>query len=451
MLETDVLILGGGAAGLACRARVGTLRQSLLLEAATELGGLLKVRNSGAFKFDTCVHVLFFRDRGLESWVLDLLSDGVHRIEKRNLIWQHQREIPYPYQYHGSSLPDAIRQECLEHYLARSAPAADAATENFEDWLLRQFGVGFYRHFFKPYNQKLYGLEPALLAAQPLTWMIPSDDERAVLRGMANDYAQQPASPSGRGFYPRGPRGVAAVIDALAAAPGGQIFTRERVRTIDPGARVLRCESGLECSYRTLVTSLPLPVLAEALDPLLRPLLRCDESATPWAALLPATELTMVEIGSRRSGPGLDAHWTYFPDADAPFYRLVRLEKISPDLAPPGGTSLLLECRDKQELRRDELVRLLVQLRVLADEDVDHFAMRHVPYAYVLFTPRSRELSRAIQARLSELEIYSIGRYGTWAYASIEDALRSGVDAGQRLRAQLNSHLNETDHEHERE
>lgn len=433
MLETDVAILGGGVAGLACRAALGTGADTRLLEQASELGGLLRTYEQGRFAFDTCVHVLFFRDPELERWAHQWIPEGVHRFTKQNAIWQYGREIPYPYQYHAYALPSEARDECLQGFAERPRAAGENRSPSFEDWLIAQFGPGFYRHFFRPYNEKVYGLPPAELVAEPMTWMIPGDEHDAVIAGAHGPAALRPVSPSGMASYPRGRRGLASLIDGLGAAPGGSIHTGARVTGVDPEACEVVCESGARYRYRKLVSSLPLPTLLHALGPASRKLLSPEQSRKPWSQLLPATELTMVEVGSTCGGRALDSHWTYFPEADVPFYRLVRLEKISPDLAPPGGVSLLLECQGAPQVDREATLRRLFDLGVLKEPRAEHFRVRRVPCAYVLFTPDARELAKRARAFLEELGIMCVGRYGTWSYSSIEGAIRSGMNAASRL------------------
>jgi hypothetical protein len=113
---------------------------------------------------------------------------------------------------------------------------------------------------------------------------------------------------------------------------------------------------------------------------------------------------------------------------------LVRLEAISPDLAPPGGTSLLLECQGHRSVDQSKILSFLSSIHVLPRAQADHFAVRHVAYAYALFTPSAREASRRARVCLDQLGIQSVGRYGTWTYASVEDAVRSGIGAAERLR-----------------
>lgn len=422
MTACDVLVVGGGAAGLACRAALAGARETLLLEREGETGGLLRVRQMRGFTFEPTLHVMFFRDPAMRAAVEALLPGGVRAFVKENAVWQRGRLIPYPYQYHARALPDDVRDACLDGFRAVTGrPAADAS---YEAWLLAQYGAGFYHHFFRPYNAKLYGVSPAELEAAPMLWTLPPGERDAVLgRGVA---AEQVPHPSTRCLYPRGPDGIQALRDALLGLSGDPVRRGEEVVEIDAARRVARTAGGERIAYRALVSSLPLPVLVGIMTGV-----PADVAAA--AAGLRAAPVTTVQVGAREDGGMLPAHWTYFPDAEIPFYRLVRLERISPDLCPPGAAALLLECPGATAPDRESVLRLLHGLGVLREPRAEVYATAHVPYAYVLFHHGWRGALARVRDFLVSSGVETIGRYGEWTYSNIEGTLRSGLLAGGRL------------------
>jgi protoporphyrinogen oxidase len=420
--EVETLILGGGIAGLACRAGLGQEQEALLLEQGFEVGGLLRTQTRGDFTFENTVHVLFFRDPRIRSFVSEALGGHLREFIKENAVWQKGTTIGYPYQYNSVALPPEIRRECIEGFLTRPQTPVDGAT--FEAWLLGQFGPGFYRHFFQPFNEKLYGVSLADLRADGMVWTIPADNGESVLRG-----AEQPTCPvtaKERCQYPKGRRGIGELPIALSRGAGCEIQCGEALVALDPQNRVAEWASGQRLRYRNLVSSLPLPVILRTIRRLPRRVADCLK----W---LRARPLRVVRVGARRSGPGLPYHWTYFPDPDVPFYRLVRLDRISPDLCPVNGTALLLECAGDTEPDRQSVVQFLHALGVIKEPAVDHYECVSVPFAYVLFDGHRAQAVSTCRAYLEEHGIQSIGRYGQWRYADIEQTIHSGLDAALAL------------------
>lgn len=419
-MTADVLVLGGGVAGLACRYGLAGHREVVLLEREPEAGGLLRVHPAGPYVFDSTVHVLFFRDDARKRLVLDLLDDDVRTFQKVNAIWQDGREIPYPYQFHAHALPPEVRERCLALFPREGTDLPPDAS--FEAWLRAQFGDGFYDAFFRPYNEKLYGIPLHTLEAAPMTWMIPSDDRTAVLAG-ATEPLPRPAPTV---FYPRGSRGIARLTDALMGRGTGSVRLGDAVARVDLRERWVETASGRRLAYRDLVSSLPLPAFLRLVRDLPPEVDRAARAMT-------SASVFVVEVGAPRDGGALPAHWTYLPDPDVPFYRLIRLERISPDLAPPGGVALLLEGTGERVPSREEALTWLHGLGVLAAPEANHVAVRRIEHAYVRFTHGYREARETTLGFLREAGVHSIGRYGEWRYASIAQALASGLDAADRL------------------
>lgn len=422
MSSHDVLVLGAGPAGLACRAGLASTREVATLEATPTYGGLLRVFPVGPYIFDTTVHVLFFSRPQLRAGLLALLPEGARSFARENLVWQAGTTIGYPYQWNAWALPPRLRDECVAGFLQeRLSPMS--AEPSFAEWLQAQFGGGFFDHFFRPYNEKLYGVPLDSLAASPMIWTIPADNRQAILRG-AEAAIERPPGPTQ--FYPRGRTGIQAIPDALLDAGDGPVLYGQRAVRVDPIARLVTTDTGEEHRYRELVSTLPLPALLRALGPLPPDLSRdLDE--------LRASSVTVVQIGARETGDALKAHWTYFPDPEVPFYRLVRLEQISPDLAPAGGCSLLLECSGLEAPARASTLALLVRLGVLKTTAIDHWGVVTVPCAYVLFRPGHAARMQRLRAYLGEVGVRSVGRYGRWEYANIEQTIASGFEAALDL------------------
>lgn len=417
MKRTEIVILGGGISGLACRAAL-TGHDTLLLEAAEEVGGLLRMYEHGDYVFDTCVHVLFFRSAELRQRVAALLPAGLRAFPKQNAIWQRDTVVPYPYQLHTRALPAPVRDECL-NALPEPGGEFESASASFEAWLVSEYGAGFVKHFFRPYNEKLYGVPLSQLAAKPTNSMFPRCDRAGIRRGALTDTAPC-ESVNATSTYPIGRRGIGALTDAFEKLGAGELWLGARVVQLDPVRREVTTRDGRSVRYERLVNTLPLPTLLG--------LANSPALADAYAH----TKVTIVEIGATRSGPGLPFHWTYFPDPEIPFYRLVRLERISNDLAPPGAAAILLECQGEPSIDREVILALLERLNVLHARDVNHFRTRVLPFAYVLFTHSTSDQLARVYADLSLLGIELAGRFGRWEYASIEGAILSGEAAAAR-------------------
>jgi protoporphyrinogen oxidase len=136
--------------------------------------------------------------------------------------------------------------------------------------------------------------------------------------------------------YPKGPNGIEALPLSLEQKAESPIRLNCSVIALDLAAKTARTSDGLKIHWKTIIATLPLPSLVASTT--IPPCSRCD---------LRAADVSIVEIGATKTGSGLPAIWTYVPDESIPFYRLTRLERISPDLAPENGAAILLEIHSR--------------------------------------------------------------------------------------------------------
>ena len=142
-----------------------------------------------------------------------------------------------------------------------------------------------------------------------------------------------------------------------------------------------------------------------------------------------ARAISVLRVAIETSGDALQAQWTYFPDPDIPFYRLIRLEMLSPDLAPAGGSACLLEIGGSEVPDDAQAVALCRRLGVAAGGHVECVGRVTIPYGYVLFRRGHRAASEDILRDLAGHGVRVAGRYATWSYFNIEQTLESGLRA----------------------
>jgi protoporphyrinogen oxidase len=123
------------------------------------------------------------------------------------------------------------------------APPPDADEPTFRDWVDTTFGAGFAKHFFEPYNRKMWRRDLAEVTGDWVSWSIPRPELADVLRGAITRsdkaYGYNPAF-----LYPRA-GGIDHLPRALAATlPAGTVRTGAAVTGLDAGARRVICADG---------------------------------------------------------------------------------------------------------------------------------------------------------------------------------------------------------------
>jgi len=451
-----VLILGAGLAGLSAAWHLRG-RDALVLEREAEVGGLCRSFREQGFTFDLTGHLLHLRDPSIREWVRRLLPDGWALLQRSAWIHSHGALTPYPFQVNTAALPVPVRLECLlgfietlRHAERRGNPvppavplapglpflavAPEAAPDepSFLDWVLHNFGAGFARHFFVPYNTKLWRRELSEITSDWVSWSIPRPELADVLRGaLATSERRFGYNPEF--LYPRA-GGIDALPRAIAAELGpGVVRTRCGVAALDAGRRTVTLDGGERLDGEAVLTSLALPALARMTTDL-PPELRAA------AARLRHVSVRVVNLGVRGAPARPGAQWIYFPEPGVPFHRIGLPAALTPAMAPPGHHSLVAEIsfRPEQPPARDESVErsvaALLDCGLLARRgDVVLTHVVDIPEAYVCFDRERRAVLPPVLRWYAERRVVPMGRYGTWDYLAMEDSLRHGREAAAWL------------------
>ncbi len=420
-MRVPVLVVGAGLAGLSTAYHLAKRGRTLrIVERSPIVGGHATTQLDEGFRFDKTGHLLHLRDATLREDVLRLLGGDHLVVSRRALVYSEGVYTRYPYQANTLGLPPATAYECLLGFLRRDTTINP---KNFEEHCLAHFGEGFSRRFLLPYNSRLFGVAPRELSTTWCDRFLPLPTLEDVLAGAVG------AAPRELGYntsfvYPR--LGIGALADALQReAPPVETSRELSSVCLDTRTAVV---DGEEIAFDRLVSTLPLPTLAQKVRDLPAPLV--DDTKR-----LRATSLSYFDVALSRP-PRKDFHWVYVPEPRFPFYRVGAYSAFSAALAPEGCGSLYVELAERDvtfDQAWPSTVAGLVEMGVVAPEDVRFARLRRLDPAYVLFDAARDEATARLLAHLAERGVDSIGRYGKWTYASMEDALLDGRDAAARL------------------
>lgn len=436
-VKTDVLILGGGLAGLSAAYHLnrGARRvSSLVVEKRSTPGGTAGSVVKDGFTFDYTGHLLHLHDAYGKKLILDLLGENVATHERNSSIYSHGAFTRYPFQANTYGLPKKVVDECLLGFLKtvhRPAKKGLGLKPSFLEWSLRQFGEGICRHFMLPYNEKLWQADLGDLTTEWQGRFVPKPKPSEVLFGALVE--QKTAFGYNATFrYPkRG--GIQALPDALAAqlAPG-QLRTGCAVRSVDLDARVAVVDGIGEIAFESLVNTLPLSLFLDLASPLPAKVVEARRKLrwnTVWN----------LNLGVSRAGI-TDKHWIYFPEKKFPFYRVGAMSLFSKANAPEGTTSFYVEVARRGGTKVD-VPRL--ENRILAGlrscgllKSSDKLATKvwlPIEHAYVVYDFDRTPAVETIFSFFKRRRVESIGRYGGWKYSFMEETILDGKAAAERL------------------
>jgi UDP-galactopyranose mutase len=419
------VILGAGLAGLS--AAYHLKERAVIYEASPTVGGVARSIEIEGFTFDRAIHILYTRDEYAATLIRKCLQHNFSEQERSAWVYAHGRYIPYPYQGHLGHLPDDVRQANIMGLLEARYESHPNEPNNFEEWLLSVFGRGITNDFMLPFNRKLWATDLRKMNFQWIADRVLLPDLDALLRG-AFSQAPSQLGPNAFFWYPR-TGGIQTLSDALASEIN-DINTTCRCIGIDIMRRIAYFDAALPRSFETLISTIPLPELLRLIHPI-------PKEVEDAAAQLRSNEVITVNLGIDRADIS-DKHWVYFPQSNYEFHRISFPSNFSRDLAPRFTSSLSVEYSRSVErpLEMHGIVRrtinALQEIGILHSSDrILASQVERISPAYVIPTLESERGKETVHRYLNAHGIYSCGRFGSWAYLNMDQAILEGKRAAE--------------------
>jgi len=420
-----IVILGAGLSGLSAAFHL-KVKDYRIFEKEQEVGGLCRSVVQAGFTFDHTGHLLHLSHPYIQEVIDALLPDRLIRHQRRAAIYFKGGYIPFPFQTNLWALPKDLTKECLIEFI-RASCSKGRKGEDFVSWIHQAFGAGIAKHFMIPYNEKLWKIPLEEISLEWVERFIPCPSLEEAIDGALG------VNLKGFGYnqeflYPlKG--GIQVLPQAFLTRVQG-VQLGKTVESIDIDKKVVRFQDGGETTYSTLLSSLPL-------DELLQRVESCPDEIKNLQNGLRYVSVININLGVDREGIS-NHHWVYFPEPSYPFYRVGFMNNFSPHMAPRGTSSLSVEISHlpstppSLERVREQTLTALISSGILRAEDkILAEKTISIKHAYVIYDRfRSQHLPRITQF-LHSNQIYPLGRYGRWEYATMEDAILQGKEAAE--------------------
>ncbi len=353
--DGDIVIIGAGPAGLTAAyelAKAG--RTSTILEATDVVGGISQTAEREGWKFDIGGHRFFTKVKPVDDLWHEILSDDEFLTRPRmSRIYYQGKYYDYPIKPMNAlknlGFIEAVR--CVLSYgWAKIRPPKDQST--LEGYVVADYGRRLYEHFFKTYNEKVWGIPPSELSsdfgAQRIKGMslfhAVWEPIRAQLFGSRADKGKQVTSLIEEFQYPKfGPGMMWQRCRELVEADGSRVAFHQKVTSIrrnDEGATTVVAEDadGITTEYPAdeVISSMPFATMARIFDPPAPP--RVIEAAE---GLRFRDFLTVALVVPEKDG--FPDNWIYIHSPEVKVGRIQNFGQWSPYMVKDGRACLGLE------------------------------------------------------------------------------------------------------------
>ena len=403
------LIIGAGISGLSFANYIKD--DYIILEKENEVGGYCRTIKQGDFTWDYAGHFFHFKTDEFKKLFIDNIdkNDIIYK-DKCTKILYKDKLIDYPFQSHIHELEKQEFIDCLYDLFNRNEKQE---YNNFLDMLYCKFGKSIVEKFLKPYNEKLYACDLQTLDKDAMGRFFPYVDIKQIVDNMKES---KDDSYNNNFLYPR--NGADTFINILYNnLDKERVKLNTRIDYIDEENKIAKTSDGEEYEYEYLINTAPLNHFLKLFN---------NYEYDKLENELSYNKVLVFNLGFNKKSKYTQEHWMYIPDKNVNYYRIGFYDNI----LDTNKLSMYVEIGfDKKanidiQNQLEETLKNLKEHGIIDDEMVleEHISIIMDP-AYVHINRETDEKLNKLKENFKENNIYTIGRYGSWTYCSMEDCM----------------------------
>ncbi len=447
--RAPVVVIGGGPAGLTAAYRLAQAGDPLVVVEADEVvGGISRTVERDGWRFDIGGHRFFTKVTPVEELWHEILPPEDFLLRPRmSRIYYGGKFYDYPIKL-GNALGNLGIVEAfrcgLSFLWVRLRPPRDRST--LEGYIVANYGWRLYRHFFKTYNEKVWGVPASELSADwgaqrikgMSLWNAVWEPIRSSLAGRRRSKTKQVTSLIEEFQYPKfGPGMMWERCAEQVVALGGEVRMATVARTVHvedgTAVAVTVARDGAEerVAASHVISSMPFTQLARIVDPPVpAEVLRAADG------LRYRDFLTVALVVPHESG--FPDNWIYIHAPDVRVGRIQNFGSWSPYLVKDGRTCLGLEyfVDEGDDLWRcpdEDLVALatkeLAIIGLVDAGDVEAGYVVRMPKAYPVYDDTYRDNVAVIRRWFEEHapNVHPVGRNGMHKYNNQDHSMYTAM------------------------
>jgi len=416
-------IIGGGITGLTLASLV---KDTVVLEKGSGLGGLARSIKERGYTFDQGSHIIFSGNNEVLSFFLSLLGKNVIKHKRNSKILYNGRLVKYPFENGLNELPAGERLRFATDYLL--APKKQGNVKNFKEWMYCRFGKSITEKYLYPYNVKIWDYPPEKMDTFWVEGRIPqpamSDIVKSVFGMGSEGYKHQ------LDFYYPEKGGYGAVIDSLANK-----IEKHRISTGFEVDSVKKERDGWyvkskkkEKFYKRIVSTIHVKDFIESYA-------GADSEVKNAAESLKWNSIHLVMFGLKRKKVN-NIHWCYVPDEEVLTNRVSFPSNYSPFVAPKNHSSVLAEITfrpggKKSKLKNEEIIQRTADelhgLKLIDKNDIVFTKIVTCPYAYVIYDLGYKQNISKIHDFAEREGVHLLGRFSEFRYMNADKCVEHAV------------------------
>jgi len=403
-------ILGAGITGLSIAQLLNDQFQVEILEKQSHCGGIARTKDVSGIAYHM-VGGHCFNSKYPE--VLDFVFNKIlpkekwHKIKRNSVIQFKDHEIGYPIEYSVGQIYKFDKELAIKITSDFLNSNDNQTYTNLEDWFRKKFGNTLAEAYFIPYNTKIWNKEPKNMSPLWVEDKLPIPDKYSFFESLIDTARDKMAHAE---FYYPNSNNQNTFIDSMAK--GLDIHYNTEVFKVSYENDKKQWIVNNDKYYDILISTLPLNIL---------PVLIAN---IPGEILVAASKLKYNSVSNViwESKP-TDKTWKYLPGEQTIFHRYIHIGNFY----KPSLCYTITESIGKRTFEE-----------MIEDGRKDPFLIKPIDYnisehAYVVFDENYSASTKAIKKYMSEIGLYSIGRFGEWQYYNMDVCIKSSLELANKI------------------
>ncbi|WP_415300735.1 FAD-dependent oxidoreductase [Candidatus Pelagibacter sp. Uisw_134_02] len=459
----EVIIIGGGISGLSVAWRlINKGFKVKIIEADDRVGGLAKSIKIDNYYFDIGPHSFFSEDKEVFESVMSLFKgeESAMPFSKRTVkMWFRNRYVDYPL----SAKSVLFQMGILSPFLSFLSFAKSYIKNIFvkedknkpltiEDWAINNFGKYLFLNFFKPYTEQFWKIPTSELSHRVIPSSRKMDFAKTLKHLLISKYLELSKREPGKlslvqrdslpSYYPK--KGFGEIGERIAKKikeNNMEIYFNEEVKEIEVNDKKLFTIKTENKSFKSdyLISTIPINTIFPKFNPKPESQILNDSSKLEYLSLI------LVYLITKKKNV-INCQYCYY--IDRPYNRISEMNNFSNESSPSNENILSVEisCLKGSELwnlSKDEIYELCITSiekdKIIKKEDIEDFKVIKVPSVYPIYRKDYEKYLNKTNEYFSKIKKFSsIGRQGQFYYGDIDQMVRLGFDAADKI---VNSNL----------
>jgi protoporphyrinogen oxidase len=432
-------VLGGGLSGMAIayflqdNDRINSIE---ILEKECEPGGLCRSFNLDGLSYDIGPHVIFSKDTEILDLMINLLGKNKNKLKRANKIYYKKSLVKYPFENGLSALPADDRAYCLNTFLHN--PYEDAMADNLLGFFLKTFGEGITNTYLKPYNEKMWKFDPALMDTQMVD-RVPKPPREDIINSAAGisteGYLHQLYF-----YYPR-EGGINSLIKAFTNQFNDKISVIANSNVIElhqvNNKWKIKTDKGNWREYDLIVSTIPVQSLAKIYQSDIPKEMIESVDGLKYNSII----ITVINIKKDNLG---DNFVVMVPDKDIIFHRVSKLNFLGACYCKKDdSTTLMVEITYAKDSLIDKMSNGEVERKIIEGlediqfidkrEHINFTESRRFEHGYIIYDLNHKSNMHLIRNYFAGQGIKLCGRFGEFEYLNMDTVIRHAKDLSKEI------------------